>query len=257
MKRALVRHDPRQPYIGPPCAGVLLTHAAPPVSPAPAPWIAIDPALLAKPVAPSELGRRYRQSRQAGIRSAWIAGALCGQACTEIGINLVLGPDVALGGLSDDADAVVALGRAWAMGLTASGVMPMLTPYPGHPAGLHGQGAIELSPGDLILDATRPVRELGPMAPFVLASEHIYRAIDSSPLEHSAHALTWADTVTGYSGVVIGKGRAAIMAGCDWALCDASELGDIPELTRPMPQPKPSRPLDRAALTDELAGLGN
>lgn len=256
MKRALVRHDPRQPYIGPPCAGVWLTHAAPPVSPAPAPWIAIDPALLDQPVSPRELGRRYQQSRQAGIRSAWIAGALCGQACIEIGVNLVVGPNVALGGLSDDADSVVALGRAWAMGLTASGVMPMLTPYPGHPAGVHGRRAIELEPGDLILEATRPLRELGPMAPFVLASERIYRAIDSSPLEHSAHALTWADTVTGYSGVVIGTGSEAITAGCDWALCDTDELGDIPELTGPMPQPKPPRQLDRIALADELAGLG-
>ena len=255
MKHALVRYFPGDRVPSTDVAGLVLQRFQAPEVTTAGSWVAVAHALIPHSVAPASIGQRFAASRQAGIRSAWLSGALAGQRCLAVGVNLVFGPDLRLGVLSEDPDAVTALGRAWAMGLIASGVTPALAPFPGMPAQTALTTAVSDSLGDLILGAVVPVRELATLTPFAIAADVPYTDIASDDLDQSTSGIDWAKTVTGFSGTLIGRGPGAIAAGCDWAICDAADLGALKDENPVAAKPSTPRLLDSAALEQELSAL--
>ena len=91
----------------------------------------------------AELGRLFVRSGPAGLRAAWLSGALIGAECASCGFDVVCAPvlDLAYPGAHDvigdrsfgpDPAVVGRLGRAMAAGLLASGVQPVGKHAPGH-----------------------------------------------------------------------------------------------------------------------------
>jgi beta-N-acetylhexosaminidase len=89
------------------------------------------------------IGELHAANPLAGLRAAWITGALIGDDCARAGFDVVCAPVldrrfpgyhdvVGDRGYSDDPDAVAALGGAMAAGLLAAGVVPVIKHLPGH-----------------------------------------------------------------------------------------------------------------------------
>jgi beta-N-acetylhexosaminidase len=89
------------------------------------------------------LGALYASQPAAGLRAAWLTGALIGHECAAMGFNVVCAPvlDLAVPGAHDvigdrafaaDPDAVAALGAAFANGMLTAGVQPVAKHIPGH-----------------------------------------------------------------------------------------------------------------------------
>ena len=89
------------------------------------------------------IGALYARDTAAGLRAAWLTGALIGADCAAAGIGMACAPvlDLRLPGMHDvvgdrgfaaDPAAVAALGRAMAEGLLAAGVIPVAKHAPGH-----------------------------------------------------------------------------------------------------------------------------
>ncbi len=91
----------------------------------------------------ASIGRLHAGDPQAGLRAAFLTGALIGLDCAGAGFGVacapvldraVAGADAVIGdrAFSDDPSAVAALGRAFAEGLLAAGVQPVGKHVPGH-----------------------------------------------------------------------------------------------------------------------------
>lgn len=89
------------------------------------------------------IGALHRRDPEAGLRAAFLCGALIGTECAEAGFDLVFAPvlDLAVVGadavigdraFSADPDAVAVLAAAFADGLLAAGVQPVGKHAPGH-----------------------------------------------------------------------------------------------------------------------------
>ncbi len=89
------------------------------------------------------IGALYANNPQAGLRAAWLTGALIGIDCAEMGLDVVCAPVldrrldgrhdvVGDRGYADDPAAVAELGRAMADGLLAAGMQPVMKHMPGH-----------------------------------------------------------------------------------------------------------------------------
>ncbi|MGH7120875.1 MAG: beta-N-acetylhexosaminidase [Acetobacteraceae bacterium] len=100
------------------------------------------PAWRAHPAA-AWLGRLYDADRTAGLRAAWLTGALIGCEASAAGIDVVTAPvlDLGLPGMSAvvgdralhaEPRAAARLGRALAGGLLAAGIQPVMKHIPGH-----------------------------------------------------------------------------------------------------------------------------
>ena len=88
-------------------------------------------------------GDLYDRDRAAGLRAAWIGGALVGLDCASAGFDISAAPvlDRTIPGahavigdraFAGDALAVARLGRAFAAGLLAAGIQPVMKHTPGH-----------------------------------------------------------------------------------------------------------------------------
>ncbi len=88
-------------------------------------------------------GRLYDTDRRAGLRAAWLTGALIGLDCAAMGFDVVAAPvlDLTVPGASDvvgdrafsgDPVTVARLGHALAEGLLAAGIQPVGKHAPGH-----------------------------------------------------------------------------------------------------------------------------
>ncbi len=93
--------------------------------------------------AAAALGRLYARDPAAGLRAAFLQGALIGAECAASGLDVVTAPvlDLAIPGadavigdraFAGDPEAVAALGAALASGLLAAGVQPVMKHIPGH-----------------------------------------------------------------------------------------------------------------------------
>jgi beta-N-acetylhexosaminidase len=89
------------------------------------------------------IGEVYARDAEAGLRAAWLTGALIGLDCAAAGFDVVCAPvlDLRVPGAHDvigdrayasDPFAVARLGRAMAEGLLAAGVQPVAKHAPGH-----------------------------------------------------------------------------------------------------------------------------
>ncbi|HSU05306.1 MAG TPA: beta-N-acetylhexosaminidase [Acetobacteraceae bacterium] len=211
------------------------------------------------------IGRLFDSSARAGLRAAWLTGALIGLDCAAAGFDVVTAPvlDRAVVGAStvigDRAfhagpGAVARLGRAVAAGLLAAGVQPVGKHAPGH------GGAQVDSHHDLpVVQTSDPEADWRPFAlnidlPWLMTAHIVYPAWDRTlPATLSPAVIsTIIRGRIGFTGVLVtddlamravsgepaDRARQALAAGCDIALYCSGEsvptaalLAACPEVT--------------------------
>jgi beta-N-acetylhexosaminidase len=208
------------------------------------------------------IGELHARDAAAGLRVAWITGALIGAQCRDAGFDVVAAPvlDVAdpaghnvIGdrAFSADPQAVAALGEATARGLLAAGVQPVGKHAPGHGrarADSHMEMPVlaDVSEADLT-----PFRQ-NAWLPWMMTAHIRYTARDMDHPATQSPTLVRLIRGLGFDGVLTTDDLAmnaltgtpgeravrALSAGCDIALhCSgvlaesASVLAAIPPMT--------------------------
>ena len=209
------------------------------------------------------IGALYAADAPAGLRAAWLTGALIGLEAGAAGIEVVCAPvlDRAVPGataaigdraFAADPDAVGELGAAFAAGLLAAGVQPVGKHAPGH-----GRAAadshLELPRLDAIIyDDLVPFSRCAHL-PWMMTAHIVYAAQDAHhPATLSPTII--ADTIRGdlgFTGVLVSddlamhaltgapgeRADAALAAGCDLALHCSGVLADSAEVLADCPAP--------------------
>ncbi len=199
----------------------------------------------------------------AGLRAAWLTGALIGLDCADAGIGLAFAPvlDLRVSGASDvigdrafgsDPATVAALGAAMAEGLLAAGVLPCAKHAPGHGrAEVDSHHALPTVPADAPL-----ADDLAPFAacaglPWMMTAHLLYLAFDSErpgTLSPAVIAAVIRERI-GFEGVLVSDdlamralrgapgdlAAAALAAGCDLALHCTGVLADSEAVLRAVP----------------------
>jgi beta-N-acetylhexosaminidase len=152
----------------------------------------IKPPIVPNYPSGAAIGTIYRGDREAGLRTAWLAGRLHAFDLTRFGINVDCLPvlDVPIEGASDvigsraygkDPDAVAALGRAAAEGLMAGAVLPVMKHMPGHGRAFsdshHELPRVDASLEELRRHDFAPFKSLANL-PMAMTAHVVYTAID-------------------------------------------------------------------------------
>ena len=209
------------------------------------------------------LGALKAADRPAGLRAAWLTGALIGLECAAAGFDVICAPvlDLAVAGASSvvgdraysaDPAVVGEMAAAVAAGLLAAGVQPVGKHCPGH-----GRATVDSHVG---LPRLPDIDEadLVPFArcahlPWMMTAHIVYEAADPvNPATQSAAII--ANTIRGrlgFGGVLVsddlGMGAltgtpairavAALAAGCDLALHCSGVLEETADLLAACPDP--------------------
>jgi len=211
------------------------------------------PGWMAHPAA-GRIGALHAQDAAAGLRAAWLTGALIGAECAAAGFGLVCAPvlDLRVPGAHDvvgdrsygaDPAVVAQLGRALADGLMAAGVQPVVKHAPGHGRALvDSHLALPSVPRDQ--DLTDDVHPFAVNAdlPWMMTAHLLYPGLDADrPGTLSPAVIGQAIRGRiGFEGVLVSDGlemRAldgtpgelaaqAVAAGCDLALHCTGALAD-------------------------------
>jgi beta-N-acetylhexosaminidase len=210
------------------------------------------------------IGTLHARDPKAGLRAAWLTGALIGAECLQAGFNLVAAPvlDVAAAdghdvigdrAYSADPEAVGALGAAVAHGLLAAGVQPIGKHAPGHGrarADSHLELPVldDVSPADLL-----PFR-LNAWLPWLMTAHIRYTALDMQhPATQSPAIIGGVIRALGFDGVLTTddlamqaltgtpgeRAAAALAAGCDVALHCSGVLAETADVLARTPQASP------------------
>ncbi len=208
------------------------------------------------------IGALHARDATAGLRAAWLTGALIGAECLASGIDVACAPvlDLRLPGAHDvvgdrgysaDPHAVASLGRAMAEGLLSAGVLPVAKHVPGH-----GRARAD---SHLALPEVDAADLSGDMLPFaanadlpVMMTAHIrYSALDPDrPATLSPPVIT--ETIRGrigFPGLLLSddlamqalngapeqRALAALAAGCDLALYCPGDTGGNAGVLRACP----------------------
>ena len=148
------------------------------------------PHWMAHPAA-GQIGALYGEDPAAGLRAAWLTGALIGAECAAAGFGLVCAPvlDLCVPGAHDvvgdrsygaDPAAVTRLGRAAADGLLAAGVQPVVKHAPGHGRALvDSHLALPSVPADQ--DLSEDIHPFAANAdlPWMMTAHLLYHALDA------------------------------------------------------------------------------
>jgi beta-N-acetylhexosaminidase len=191
------------------------------------------------------IGALFRINPAAGLRAAWLTGALIGLDCRAASLDVVCAPvlDLHVPGASDvvgdrsfgtDPETVAQLGRAMADGLLAAGVQPVGKHAPGH-----GRAQVDSHHALPVVDAEDLSADILPFArnadlPWMMTAHILYMQLDA------ARPATLSPSVIGsvlrgrigFSGVLVSddlsmgalsgapaeRAAAAVEAGCDIAL---------------------------------------
>jgi beta-N-acetylhexosaminidase len=193
------------------------------------------------------LGALHARKPEAGLRAAWLTGALIGLDCAASGFDVVCGPvlDLRCIGAHDvvgdrafcgDPDRIAALGGAWAAGLLSAGVQPVAKHVPGHGRGRsdsHAELPVVDALEDVLAADLEPFRALHHL-PWMMTAHVCYHAWD-------AHRPATLSPVTidrvirgriGFGNLLVSddlamgaldgppgqRALAALSAGCDLAL---------------------------------------
>ena len=202
-------------------------------------------------------GALFARDPPAGLRAAWITGALIGLDCAGAGFDVVCAPvlDLRLPGahgvigdraFSADPQEVARLGRAMADGLLAAGVQPVGKHAPGHGRAL-ADSHLELP----VVDHADLQPDFLPFAanaflPWMMTAHVLYPALDDAvPATLSGRII---DTVIrgqiGFRGMLVSddldmqalagppaeRALGALAAGCDVALYCTGEFSPTAEL---------------------------
>jgi beta-N-acetylhexosaminidase len=191
------------------------------------------------------LGALFARHRRAGLRAAWLTGALIGLDCAAAGFDLVAAPvlDLAYPGAHDvigdrafsaDPRTVARLGRTLAAGLGAGGVMAVGKHAPGH-----GRARVDSHLDLPVVDANDLGPDCLPFAanvdlPWLMTAHIVYAAFDTmAPATLSAAVIQGViRRRMGFNGMLVSddlamralrdapaeNARAALAAGCDLAL---------------------------------------
>jgi len=200
------------------------------------------------------IGALHARDPSAGLRAAWLTGALIGLDCAATGIDVACAPVLdlrlpdtheAIGdrAFSAEPDAVAALGRALAEGMLAAGVQPVGKHAPGH-----GRARVDSHLTLPVVEAADLSADLVPFArnadfPWMMTSHILYTALDPDrPATLSPTVI--GDVIRGrigfggvlssddlamqaLSGTPAERAAAALAAGCDIALyCPGDAAGN-------------------------------
>jgi len=209
-----------------------------------------------------EHGRLYAASRRAGLRAAWLTGALIGTDCRSAGFDVVAAPvlDLTVPGASDvigdrafgrDPETVARLARAVADGLLAAGVQPVGKHAPGH-----GRALVDSHltlPRVHAADLRPDLLPFGRLAhlPWLMTAHIVYALWDPhQPATLSAAVIQGIIRGRlGFGGVLVSDDLAmgalsgapaqravrALAAGCDLALYCAGDFGPTADLLAAVP----------------------
>ncbi|MSP03811.1 MAG: beta-N-acetylhexosaminidase [Acetobacteraceae bacterium] len=197
------------------------------------------------------IGACFAADRRAGLRAAWLSGALIGLECRAAGFDVVCAPvlDVCSPGAHDvigdrafaaDPDSVARLGWAMAQGLLAAGIQPVMKHAPGH-----GRARVDSHLELPVVTETDLAADFSPFArnmalPWAMSAHILYTSLDPS------RPATFSPAVIGgivrgrmgFRGVLVSddlamqalsgspgeRAVAALAAGCDLALYCSGEL---------------------------------
>ncbi len=203
------------------------------------------PHWMAHPAA-GRIGALHALDAAAGLRAAWLTGALIGAECAAAGFGLVCAPvlDLRVPGAHDvvgdrsygaDPAVVAQLGRAVADGLMAAGVQPVVKHAPGHGRALVDSHLAlpSVLPGQDLTDDMHPFAVNADL-PWMMTAHLLYPDLDADrPGTLSPAVIGQAIRGRiGFEGVLVSDGlemRAldgtpgelaaqAVAAGCDLAL---------------------------------------
>jgi beta-N-acetylhexosaminidase len=217
--------------------------------------------------AAARLGHLFAHSPAAGLRAAWLTGALIGLDCRAAGFSVAAAPvlDIAIPNAHDVVGdrafaqhpaAVARLGRAMANGLLAAGILPVGKHAPGH-----GRAQVDshLSlPKVTETDLSSDIRPFALNAdlPWMMTAHIVYDALD--PHLPATLSATVIETVIrgriGFEGVLVTDDLAmkalsgtpanlavrALAAGCDIALYCSGEIAPTEALLRACPPLSPA-----------------
>jgi beta-N-acetylhexosaminidase len=208
------------------------------------------------------LGRCFAGNRAAGLRAAFLTGALIGLDCAAAGFNVAAAPvlDLGLPGASNvvgdrafaaDPLVVARLGRAVAAGLLAAGVQPVGKHAPGH-----GRALVDSHLALPRVHASDLRADLLPFGlntdlPWLMTAHIVYAAWD--PILPATVSRAVIDGIIrgrlGFGGVMVSddlamqalsgtpaqRAVAALAAGCDVALYCTGDLAPTAELLAACP----------------------
>jgi beta-N-acetylhexosaminidase len=213
------------------------------------------------------------------LRAAWLTGALIGLQCGEAGFDVVAAPvlDLAIPGAStaigdrafaEDPATVARLGRAYAAGLLAAGVQPVVKHAPGH-----GRARVDSHLALPRVEANHLDADILPFAlntdlPWAMSAHIVYPAWDPALPATLSPAVIGAIIRgrIGFEGVLVTDDIAmkalsgtpadlalqALAAGCDVALYCSGELAPTADLLERCP-PLTASALARLAAARSLA----
>jgi beta-N-acetylhexosaminidase len=213
--------------------------------------------------AAATLGALFGQDGPAGLRAAWLTGALIGLDVREAGIEIVCAPvlDLAVAGataaigdraFAADPDAVGELGAAFAAGLLAAGVQPVAKHAPGHGrAGADSHAELPRLPG-VAYDDLVPFARCAHL-PWMMTA-HIVYAEQDPERPATLSPVIIQDVLRddlGFEGVLVSddlamhaltgspgeRVTAALAAGCDLALHCSGVLADSADALAVCPAP--------------------
>ncbi len=217
--------------------------------------------------AAAAIGARFARDAAAGLRAAWLTGALIGSECRTAGFTIVAAPvlDLSVPGAHDvigdrafggDAADVARLGRAMANGLLAAGLLPVGKHAPGHGRVLVDSHLALPRISDDHLDADIQPFSLNADLPWMMTAHIVYDALDPAlPATLSPRII---ETVIrgriGFEGVLVTDDLAmkalsgapsdlagqALAAGCDVALYCSGDFAPTEALLRACPDLTPA-----------------
>ncbi len=220
------------------------------------------PHWLAHPSA-ARLGALQAADRPAGLRAAWLTGALIGMEAAAAGLDVVCAPvldlavagaDAVIGDRAYSADPAVVgdMAASMAAGLLAAGVQPVGKHCPGHGrATVDSHARLPRLPG-IDDDDLAPFTRCAHL-PWMMTAHIVYDAADSvHPATQSAAIV--AETIrgrVGFDGVLVSddlamgaltgtpadRATAALAAGCDLALHCSGVLAETASLLAACPAP--------------------
>jgi beta-N-acetylhexosaminidase len=209
------------------------------------------------------IGRLFADDQQAGLRAAWLTGALIGLDCAAAGFDVACAPvlDLRLPGAHDvigdraygeDAASVARLGRAAAAGLLAAGVQPVGKHAPGH-----GRARVDSHKDLPVVEANDLDADFLPFArncdlPWMMTAHILYRGLDpAAPATLSASVIGQVIRGRiGFRGLLVSDDLAmqalsgspaeravgALAAGCDLALYCPGDAGGTTAVLRAVPR---------------------
>jgi beta-N-acetylhexosaminidase len=208
------------------------------------------------------IGALHGANAAAGLRAAWITGALIGHDCAAAGFDVACAPvlDLRHPGMTDaigdrafgtDPEAVAALGRAMAEGLLAAGIQPVGKHAPGH-----GRAVVDSHQAMPCIDAADLDADFLPFIrnadlPWMMTAHLLYEALDQT------HPATLSPGIIatvirgriGFDGVLVSddlamgaltgppaeRALACLAAGCDVALYCAGVFDHTEAVLRALP----------------------